>query len=161
MNMPTPELTLNDLAGMKAEEVQELPIEELVRLRDIADEKARQFKSSLDWINGSIRKKYSDEETHLREVTGKRTGSVTIADGEYRIRIDTPKRVKWDQNKLALIYAEITEGGDDPDQYIDCKYSVSETAYNSWPDFVRKPFEPARTLEAGRATVKVTRGEQK
>lgn len=83
-------------------------------------------------------------------------GSVSIDDGNFKISFDFEKKVKWDESKLRDIGADITANweGDDPNNYIDVKMSVSETKYKAWPPMLKKVFDPARTVSNG--TTKVT-----
>ena len=52
-----------------------------------------------------------------------------------------------DQQELAAIAQRIASNGDDPAEYIDVKYSVSERKFAAWPETLRRPFEAARTLK--------------
>ena len=67
---------------------------------------------------------------------------------------DLPKRVDWDQEKLAAMVARIRAAGDNPAQYVDITIKVPERKYTAWPDAIREGFEPARTVKTG--TLKIT-----
>lgn len=87
-------------------------------------------------------------------------GKVSLHYGEFEIGYTIPKSVDWDQDKLAEIYKMIGEH-EDPSVYIKVKYDVSETAYKSWPEDVRKVFDAARTVKDGSAKLEVKKGETK
>ena len=57
------------------------------------------------------------------------------------------------EEKLDGANAGISLGadGEDPAQYVEVSFKVSERAYTAWPDRIRQAFEPARTVRTGRA----------
>ena len=63
----------------------------------------------------------------------------------------------WDQAKLAALVESIRASGEDPIQYLEISFSVSERAYGAWPDAIRRAFEPARTLRTGKPTFRLLR----
>ena len=69
--------------------------------------------------------------------------------------VDLPKKVEWDQARLAALSEQIRAGGEDPSQYVEVSFKVSERAYTSWPERIRLAFEPARTVRTGRATYRL------
>ena len=50
----------------------------------------------------------------------------------------------WDQDKLKDIFFAIKKHGDNPEEYIDLHYSVSEEKFNYWPEHIKNIFKPAR-----------------
>ena len=78
---------------------------------------------------------------------GKDTGTTHLTDGDLAITVEIKKSVSWDQDELAAIAQRIASNGDDPAEYIDVKYSVSERKFAAWPETLRRPFESARTLK--------------
>jgi len=50
----------------------------------------------------------------------------------------------WDQDKLKGVFEAIKKHGDNPEDYIDLSYSVSESKYNSWPEHIKNIFKSAR-----------------
>lgn len=50
----------------------------------------------------------------------------------------------WDQDKLRDIFFAIKKHGDNPEEYIDLYYSVSEEKFNNWPEHIKNIFKPAR-----------------
>ena len=81
---------------------------------------------------------------------GKDTGIVHFDDGRVRVTAELPKRVEWDQKRLAEIVRRIAEGGEDPAEYVETAYRVSETKFNAWPESLKSAFAPARTLKTGK-----------
>lgn len=78
-------------------------------------------------------------------------GSVT-ADS---FTVTYPKRVTWDQAKLEAIANDIKTNGENPLEYVDLEYSVSEDKYKAWPESIRAVFTTARTVARGNPSVKV------
>jgi uncharacterized protein (UPF0128 family) len=78
------------------------------------------------------------------------------ADGHLEITLELPKRVSWDQKKLAEIADRITAAGDRMQDYMDIDFSVSESRYTNWPPALREQFSAARTVKAGKATFRLS-----
>ena len=53
----------------------------------------------------------------------------------------------------------IKADGEEPREYVEISLRVSERKYSSWPPYLRKAFEPARTVKAGRETFELIAGE--
>ena len=75
---------------------------------------------------------------------------VHFDDGHVRITADLPKKVDWDQKRLAEITQRIAANGDDPSEYVEISYRISETKFNAWPESLKSAFAPARTLKTGK-----------
>ena len=73
---------------------------------------------------------------------------------------DLPKRVDWDQQKLAALIERIRAEGDDPDEYVDVAIKVPERKYTAWPGHLREAFEPARTVRTGKPKFRLLLGEE-
>ncbi|MFM7851272.1 MAG: hypothetical protein ACKO96_04975 [Flammeovirgaceae bacterium] len=83
------------------------------------------------------------------------SGTAKIA-GEKEILILTyPKKITWDNEKLAAIWDAIIASGQDANEYIDRKLSVSETRYKNMPSIYKGEFEQARTVEVGNPTFSI------
>jgi hypothetical protein len=50
---------------------------------------------------------------------------------------DLPKRVDWDQDRLAAMVERIRAAGDDPAEYVDIAFKVPERKYAAWPEAIR------------------------
>ena len=98
-----------------------------------------------------------NERDEARAAIAKDTGIIRFSDGAITIVADLPKKVDWDQAKLAALVETIRGSGEDPGQYIEISFSVSERAYGAWPDAIRRAFEPARTLRTGKPTFRLLR----
>jgi hypothetical protein len=63
---------------------------------------------------------------------------------------DLPKKVTWDQDRLAAMATRIREAGDDPTQYLEIAYRVPERRFGAWPDAMREGFAAARSESTGK-----------
>lgn len=102
------------------------------------------------WLDKALDLKYSQRARELRLAEGKDTGVVHFEDGPVHITADLPKKVDWDQARLAEIAHRITAGGENPAEYVEITYRVSETKFNAWPETLKSAFAPARTLKTGK-----------
>lgn len=84
-------------------------------------------------------------------------GSVSVDAGEYKLTFNTPKKVEWDQEKLAEIYEKIRAGNDNPEDYIEISYNVPESRFKAWPAVIVEEFLPARTVKEGATSIKIER----
>ena len=69
------------------------------------------------------------------------------------VKFNVPKKVEWDQDKLAALYADI---GESAAEYMDMTYKVKEAAFKNWPSVIQNAFLPARTVKAGTLTVEIS-----
>ncbi len=101
-------------------------------------------------INDRIEALISPIVKQRRDAEGKPYGMINIeAFQGVKIKHDQPKRVKWDEGKLAAIVEQIKAGNADPSEYVKISYKVEERKYSAWPKQIRDIFEPARTTELG------------
>lgn len=148
--------TLADLAHMPIGAVTALPAESLALLQDDAEEALRLAKATKDWVDGAIARKYADAANAARNAAGKDTGIVRLSDGNVTIIADVPKKTEWDQSRLATLVDRIRADGEDPAEYVEISFKVSERKYGAWPSHIRAAFESARTVRVGKATFKLT-----
>ena len=72
---------------------------------------------------------------------------------------DLPKKVEWDQATLGRMVARIRAAGDDPAEYVETTFRVSERKYAAWPTAIREGFEAARTVKPGKPSFRLVLGE--
>lgn len=137
-------MSIGDLASATAADLHQVQAE--------ASELLRKSKALKDWIDGAVALKYEQRAQAIRLEQGKDTGKVHFIDDGIRVTSELSKRPEWDQQKLADIAKRIAEAGDDPAEFIDVAYKVSERKYTAWPESLRAAFEPARTLKTGKPT---------
>jgi hypothetical protein len=148
--------TLEDIPGIAIGEIAALPPDQLALLAGEAAEAMERARRVKDRLDGALDVKYGARASTARAKTGKATGTVRLADGDFVITADLPKRVRWDQARLAEAVEIIRrDWHDDPAQYVRSELKVPETAYGSWPPAIRRLFEPARTVETGKPTYRI------
>lgn len=154
--MPFPENTpsVGDMLNMPTGELAQLPVELLAIVQNEIDARLKRDKAAKTRLDGALSVRYADRAAEERQAHVKDTGTVRFDDGDFTIVADLPKRVDWDQEKLAQIAANIAHSGEDPAEFIDTKLSVSERKYGALPESWRDGFEPARTVRMG--TLKIT-----
>ncbi|MEI4234956.1 hypothetical protein [Roseovarius sp. D22-M7] len=149
-NIPTPD----DLPDINLHDIAQMPVELLAILDHEIDARLKRDKAAKTRLDGALSVRYAERAAEERQARGKDTGTVRFDDCDFTIVADLPKRVDWDQAKLATVVERIRATGDDPAQYVDIAIKVPERKYTAWPDTIRAEFEPARTVKTG--TLKVT-----
>ena len=142
---------LHETLATPAAELAQRPAEALHRLQLDAGDLLAAVKAVVEHIDRAVDLKYADRARQLRLAAGKDTGVVHFDDGTVRVTADLPKRVDWDQPKLADIARRIAASGDDPSEFLEISYRVSETKFNAWPESLKSAFVPARTVKTGKA----------
>ncbi len=148
--------TLEALRHMPMGDVVALPAEHLALLQSDAREAADAAKRMQAWIEAAITLRYQQRAIAARGMAGKDTGTVRFQDGSVEITAELPKKVEWNQAHLARLAEQIRAGGENPLDYLEITFKVPERAYTAWPERIRKAFEPARTVQTGRPTYRLT-----
>lgn len=143
-------LSLDQILATPAGELAELASESLFQIKNEAADLLTAAKAIIELIDRALDVKYAERAHQLRLAAGKDTGVVHFDDGHVRITADLPKKVEWDQTRLADITRRIAANGDDPSEYVEISYRISETKFNAWPESLKSAFSPARTLKPGK-----------
>jgi hypothetical protein len=159
MNIPN-RITLNYLRGMQVGAIAALSGEELAPLRLEAEDQLRTAKGLCDWLDGAIALKYGDRAHAARNADGKDTGTIRFADGAVTVVAELPKRVDWDQAKLAALVERIKADGEDPTEYVDISFDVAERKYSAWPTHIRLAFDGARTVRTGKQRFRFSQNDE-
>jgi len=149
MTYPQNTPSVDDMLNMQTGELAQMPVELLAGLQAELAHATKQLRMATARFNTALEVRYATRAAEARRACGKDTGTVRLADGDYIVVADLPKRVDWDQLKLAQIARNIADSGDDPGEFIDTKLTVSERKYGALPEVWRKGFEPARTVKVG------------
>lgn len=147
--------SLADIRHMAIGDIIALPAAHLALLQAEARDAFDSAKRMQDWIEGAIALRFEQRASAARASAGKDTGTVRFQDENVEIVADLPKKVEWDQARLAALMAQIRAGGEDPAEYVETALKVSERAYAAWPERIRTAFEPARTVRTGRPSFKL------
>ena len=147
---------INEIICTPVSTLAELSSDSLFRLKNDAADQLAMAKALCEQVDRVLEQRYNTQAQHQRLSAGKDTGVVHFDDGEVRISADLPKRVTWDQKKLDEIAKRIAASGEDPGQYIDISYKVSERKYDAWPDNLKSSFAGARTLKTGKPSFRLS-----
>jgi hypothetical protein len=147
MTRPAPDQVL----AIPASELAMQSGESLFQLKNDAADLLAVAKAIVDHVERALDFKYANQAHQLRLAAGKDTGVVHFDDGRVRITADLPKKIDWDQSCLAEITQRIAANGDDPAEYVEISYRVSEAKFSAWPESLKSAFTPARTLKTGKA----------
>jgi len=155
MPFPSNTLTVDDLPGLGLQDIAVLPIELLVILQREIDERLKCCKAAKARLDGALEIRFAARAAEERQTQAKDTGTVRFDEGNFTIVADLPKRVDWDQNRLAAMVERIRAAGDDPAEYVEISFKVPERNYVAWPEAIRQGFEPARTVRTGTLKVEI------
>lgn len=148
--------TLDDVPHLPLGTIAELPPDLLSMLMAEVADALEQVRRVKDWLEDAIDLKYRDRACAARAAEGKSTGTIRFTDDDFVVIADLPKRVRWDQTRLADAIEIIRrEWRDDPAQYVRTEFKVAEAAYSAWPEAIRCLFAPARTVETGKPTYRI------
>lgn len=148
-------LSLSDAVQRPAGHLSRLSSAELFVLKRDAVQALSNAKAVVEHLDRALELKYADRAQRLRLEAGKDTGAVTFVDDEVKVTADLPKRVEWDQDELAAIVERIRAAGQDPAEFVEASYRVTETKYNAWPAAWRETFARARVLRCGRPSFRM------
>ncbi len=155
MAFPNNRPQLADLAALPPGEIAALPAEVLATLQQESEAALRQSRAAKARLDGALVLKYGAQAAEARRAAGKDTGTVRFDDGDVTVVADLPKRVDWDQDRLAAMVERIRAAGDDPAEYVEFAIRVPERNYAAWPTAIREGFEPARTVRPGQLTIQL------
>ena len=144
------QLTPHQVLAMPAGDLALQTSESLFQLKNDAADLQALAKAVVDHLDRALDLKYSKQAHAMRLAAGKDTGVVHFEDGHVQVTADLPKKVEWDQKKLADLVRRMTANGDNPAEYVEINYRVSETKFNAWPETLKSAFAPARTLKTGK-----------
>lgn len=141
---------LNDLDRLSLGDIAALPSDLLLALQEAALAETGRVKRLRDRLEAGIAQRYSAATDAERTVQSKTSGTVRIEDAGVVVIADLPKKVSWDQDRLAAMAARIIASGDDPTEYLEIAYRVSERRFGAWPEAMREGFAAARTETTGK-----------
>ena len=146
---------LSQVSAMPATQLAEASPDLLQKALIAAMTEVTRAKRQLEHIEQALDMRYAHRAKALRLAQGKDSGVVHFDDGEVSVTADLPKKIEWDQATVARLVANIVACGDDPSQYVEISYRISETKFNAWPDSLRKPFSAARTVKVGKPSYRL------
>lgn len=151
--------SLEDLRHLPIGELAALPADQLSLLQEEVEEAVESARRCKEWLESVLALRYAERAAELRRSQGKDSGTVRFEDGPVTVVSELPKKVDWDQAKLAALSERIRAQGDDPAEYLDVALKVSERRYAAWPSHIRSAFEEARTLRTGKPSFRLKIGQ--
>ena len=145
----------DQILATPASELANLASDSLFQVKNDAADLLAIAKALVEHIDRALDLKYVDRAHQLRLDANKDTGIVHFDDGNVRVTADLPKKVEWDQKQLAELVARIAAAGDNPAEFVETTYRVSETKYQAWQESLRSQFTPARTVKVGKASYRL------
>lgn len=119
---------------------------EIADLSQLLDSVASRIKTAQGEILKTYTGRFAERARLQLLADGKDTGTTHLQDDDFDITVEIGKDVKWDAKGLTELVAKIEATGGDPREYVEIKYSVSEAKFKAWPQTLRAPFEPLRTV---------------
>ncbi|WP_287885899.1 MULTISPECIES: hypothetical protein [Paracoccus] len=141
---------LIDLDRLAIGDIAALSPDMLLTLQEAALAETARIKRLRDRLEAGIAERYGAATEAERAAQGKTSGTVRIEDDGITVIADLPKKVTWDQDGLAAMAARIAASGDDPTEYLEIAYRVSERRFGAWPEAMREGFASARSETTGK-----------
>jgi len=144
-----------DLPELSAVQIAALPHEQLQALDLSLNALMKWVKQAHDQMNAALEQRYGEPGRAALLASGRDFGVTHLDDGPLRVTYELPKRVTWDQSKLAALAEKIVTAGEDVKDYLDIELSVSESRYKSWQPALKVQFADARTVKAGKPSFRL------
>lgn len=141
---------LIDLDRLAIGDIAALPPDMLLALQEAALAETARIKRLRDRLEAGIAERYGAATEAERAAQGKTSGTVRIEDAGIVVIADLPKKVNWDQDRLAAMVARIAASGDEPTEYLEIAYRVPERRFGAWPEAMREGFASARSETTGK-----------
>ncbi len=152
--------SVNDALNLPVTELAQLPPSLLAAIQAEVDVASDRMKAVVERFALALEVRYAVRALEYRHEAGKDTGTIRFDDNGVTVIAELPKRIDWDQAKLAQIAENIASAGEDPAEFIETTLKVSERKYTALPESWRKGFEPARTVRTGKPKFRLVLGEE-
>lgn len=144
-----------DLAALSVRQLANLPIGQLHEASAHLDEALDWLKKARTKLDAAFEERFGDSLRSALRESHRDFGTTHLTEGGFRVTFELPKKVRWDQKRLAQIAERIVASGEPVEDYIDCKLSIPESRYTNWPPALKAQFAPARTVEPGKASFRL------
>lgn len=134
------------------DEVAKLPVEVLATLKGELDTQADKLKVRKARLQAGLVQRYVPSGNFI-------PGTGYVADGAYKIRMESKRTVEWTQDLMAKAAKAIDEQGLDPWALLKVEYAVAEATYKAMTPAVKALVEPARTVKVSQPTFTFIGGE--
>ena len=145
-----------ELEAMAIGELAALPPQQLLQIETHLADLSAWTKKIQSRLHAALDQRYGEPARVALLDSGRDFGTTHLQDGTLHVKFELPKKVTWDQKQLAAIAQRIVASGERLEDYIDLKYTVSESRFTNWPEGLREQFASARTVAAGKPTFALT-----
>ena len=145
-----------DLAAMSASQLVALPITDFVDAERHVDEAVAYLKQLRSKLDAAKLQRFGEQARAALRDSGRDFGTAHLDDGPLHVKYELPKKTSWNQALLKEMAERIVASGDTLADYIDIKFSVSESRYTNWPTALQEQFAAARTVEEGKPSITLT-----
>ena len=149
-----------DLAAMTVAQLAALPSHQKLEIDRNLTEAQTFLKLVRTKFDTAMNQSYGQQARAALRESGRDFGTTYVTDGPLRIKYELPKKVTWNQKRLAEIAERIVAAGETPGSYLDVKLSVPEARYTNWPPALQQQFAAARTVEAGKPDITLSFDEE-
>ena len=153
-------ITLAEVPNFPIGKLSALSPDQLLFLQEEAEKNLKRAKILKDWLDSSIALKYREISANIRNLDSKDSGTVHFTDGNHKITSVIAKKVEWDQERLKDVVSAIKKHGDNPDEYVETSYKISETKYTAWPEHIKNIFKPARIFKLGKESFAIAASKE-
>ena len=146
------------LEALTVARIKRLPSAAKIQLQDLIEQKLAEAEFARKTFQAALDETYGVEARAQLLAAGRYTGTTHQRDRTLDVTVEIKKTVAWTQkgpDSLEAIAQRIAESGEDPAQYIDIKYGVSERKYEAWPESLKAPFRKARTVKPGKPSYRL------
>jgi hypothetical protein len=140
----------DEVLATPAGELAALASESLFQLKNDAADLLAAAKAIVEHVDRALDLKYADRAHQLRLAAGKDTGVVHFDDGHVRITADLPKKVDWDQKRLAEITRRMPPTATTRPSTWTSATGSRKPSSTRGPKSLKSAFAPARTLKTGK-----------
>lgn len=140
----------DDLDRLSLGDIAALPAEMLLDLQEAARAETARVKRLRERLEAAIARRYGAAAEAERAAWDKIAGTVRFEDCDIVVVAELPRKVSWDQKRLAEMAERIRAAGDDPTEFLDITYRVPERRFSAWPAALREGFAEARSETTGK-----------
>lgn len=145
-----------DLEALPIAELAALPSQQLLEIETHLADLSAWTKKIQSRLHAALDQRYGEPAREALLDSGRDFGTTHLQDDTLHVKFELPKKVTWDQKQLAAIAQRIVASGEKLEDFIDLKYSVSESRFTNWPEGLRTQFASARTVAAGKPSFTLT-----
>ena len=145
----------DDLDRLALGDIAALPPDFLLDLQTAAIAETTRVKRLRDRLEAGLAQRYDAAANAARHAEGKLSGTVRFEDENVVVIADLPKKVSWDQERLAAMASRMRAAGDNPEDYLEIAYRVPERRFSAWPEVLREGFADARHETTAKPTYRL------